>query len=382
MLNENDVTKSCRMIAYDSPTFQNEVMDALRTDRVFAITGLPDVLQTSMKDLFESGDDFFDHIHEFEKDLYPAKLETNNVRGLFLPETHPLLCNNGARFFTAMNKNGGINNERMPLLHGKPVMSDASKVFNEQTNLITARILEAIENELNLTPNGLQDAILGDGAIGFTRFFPITQKRAAHMFEENVLAIKDDGVEQFNEHRDVNPLTMLAYRGDDTRGLMVQDRETKKQVPLKVDAKGQPYLVIFTGRLLKELTNGNISALKHQVVTTPEDQHLEAQNDPHSWRFTLAKFTYLDKPEVVPAKTHDGADLAPPKKRKHDRQYPVSQASFFLGHFATQAQVRDKANAKVFPLEVAKKYPTEVKYKELYEAQLGEDNFGAYQYSK
>ncbi len=368
--------KQCRIVNYNSENFSNEVFDSLRTDRVFAVTKLPEELKRAIKDLFDSGDNFFDSLHDYAQNEYPAKIENRNTRGLFGPQEHALLCNNGARFFVAMNTEGGINNEKMPIYQDSPVMSNASVIFNSYTDSLIDRILESIANNLDLDGDELKKSILGDAAIGLTRYYPITQNRIAQLFRNNVLAVTGNNVHQFDSHRDVNPITLLVYRGG-PRGLMVKDPESGNLIPLSIDCGDEAHIIIFTGTMLKEFTNANIGALEHEVVASPKEQHLEAQMHPHHWRFTLGKFTYCNLEQITPMKTKkDGLPINPPQPRKHQRQYPIAQAKFFSDHLATENVIREKVRAKEFPADVAKMYPATVKYEKLYVDQLGEDSVG------
>jgi hypothetical protein len=371
------IEKKCKTVAFDSKNFNSEVLTSLHTDRVIALTKLPVELQIAIRGLIDSGDNFFDHLHEYAKDEFPGTIEPKNVRGLFGPEKYPLLCNNGARFFVAMNKEGGINNEKMPNYENKPVMTDSARVFNRYTDVIIGRILEAIAHQLNIDTDRLKQAILGEAAIGLTRYYPITQNRAAQLFRDNVLIVNGDDVEQFSKHRDVNPITILVYRGE-PRGLLVEDKASKSYVPLTVESAGEPYLLVFTGTTLKELTNGHIRALKHQVMTTPEEQHEEAKKHSNEWRFTLGKFTYFNLEELEPLKTQDGKQINPPMPRKHQRHYPLPHGKFFMDHLACETDIREKSKAKEFPEALAAKYPTDVTDKDIYVQQLGKDSIGAF----
>jgi isopenicillin N synthase-like dioxygenase len=367
----------CRTISFDSKSFAEEVLAALQSDRVFVLTNLPDDLRLATQDLIKSGDDFFDHIHEYNKDEYPAKIEENNVRGLFGPEKYPLLCNNGARFFIGMNREGGINNEKMPEYDNAPVMSESAKMFKSHTDSIIIRVLTAIGTELNIDPDLLIKNIIGSEAIGITRYYPITQKRAVQMFDDNVLAVSGNEIEQFGQHRDINPVTILAYR-DKPRGLVAYDKDSKKMLPLLVENNNQPYLLLFTGTILKEMTNGRIRALKHQVVTSPEEQHQEALAHPHQWRFTLAKFTYFHGNELQPLVTLNGQAISPPAPRKHQRKYPLAPGQFFMEHLATESEIREKSKISELPSTITAQYPSHVKHVDLYAAQLGEKSIGIY----
>ncbi|MDQ2995228.1 MAG: hypothetical protein M3R00_09875 [Pseudomonadota bacterium] len=365
--------KRCQIVSYASKCFETEVLTHLENDRIFALTDLPEELKQAIKNLFASGDDLFDHLHEYAESDFPPIIEAKKVRGLFHPKKYALLCNNGARFFIATDKNKQIINERMPIMHGGAVISEAANVFNRFMDDIIIRILQSIANRYKLKFNELKDMIIGESAIGLSRYYPITQNRVRQLYNDEVLAVNGDQIEQFGEHRDVNPMTIITYRNG-PQGLLVRDKNSKELIPLSVSCDNKPYLLIFTGTILKELTNGNVRALKHQVVTNPEEQHQEAQRHPHAWRFMLAKFTYCNAEILEPLMTMDGERIQPPRQRKYQRDFPLTQDKFFMDHLSTAKAIREKAKTKEFPEGVAKKYPRDVKYREIYAAQLGEDS--------
>jgi isopenicillin N synthase-like dioxygenase len=167
-------------------------------------------------------------------------------------------------------------------------------------------------------------------------------------------------------------MTLIGYRNE-PEGLFVEDSSSKKMVPLIVSCD-KPYLLIFTGKILKELTNGNVKALKHQVMTNPEEQHREAQRHPHQWRFTLSKFTYCNTDILQPLMTTDEVRVQPPKQRKHQRQYPLNQNKYFMDFLATEKIIRENSRVTEFPESVSEKYPQDVKYREMYAEQLGKDS--------
>lgn len=370
-------TKVCRTVSLDSVNFSKEVVENLLSDRVFSVTNLSPTLKIAIKQLFEAGNCFFDKVHTYDPEEFSSTIGTNNISGLFPPQKPLLMCNNAVRFYVSINKEGVVDNKKIPLHDGKPIIEEASKVFHRETDIILGRILQAIAEKLNLDVNELSTPILDGAMISLTRYYPITQKRAAQLFDKKVLSLNGDNVEQFSKHRDVCPITILVYQGG-TRGLMVEDTKTKKMVPLSLESTEEASLIIFTGRILKELTGGCIPALTHQVFASPQEQHLEAQMSSHNWRFTLAKFTYLDKVELQPLKTLSGVQVKVDKERKHKRTYPVLQSTFFKEYLDNSDEFRAKTRASEFPIEIVQKYPTHVKDEELYVAQLGTESIGPY----
>ena len=357
---------SCRMVAFDSQNFDTEILEALSTDRIFAVKQLPEELQLAINNLFLSGDDLFDNIHENSETT-----DYHNAR------KYKFGCNNGSRFFINFNKGNDISNETMPLFHNEPLMADAAKKYNSYTDIIITKVAEAIAKKHSIQPAELVNALIGESWIGLTRYYPLTQKRIVQMYNDKVLQIDNQSVLQFVPHLDVTPITLIAYRGE-IRGLMGQDPSSKVFKNITVNSNGEPFILVFTGITLKYLTNGWIKPLKHQVVTSAQEQQIEAKRPSNEWRFSLAKFSLCNRLQIEPLPTIDGQRILPPHQPKKDRQYPIEKAQFFAEKMAKNQELSRGVYTSQLPEDLILNYPTEVAEKDLYVAEFGEDCIGSY----
>ncbi|MDQ2994645.1 MAG: hypothetical protein M3R00_06830, partial [Pseudomonadota bacterium] len=279
---------ACKMVRLTSENFENEMLEGLARDRIFAITELPEELKKGINDLFKAGDHLFDNVHENPEGAFSDKNGHNETNGLHKVRKYKFGCNNGSRFFITF-KNNTITNETMPQFGDDSLMADAAKEFDTHTDVIINKIATTIAKSLSISTDEMVNAHIGESYVCLTRYYPITQKRIAQMFQDKILQVDDKSILQFVPHYDATPMTLMAYRGD-IRGLMGQDHDTKEYKKITVNSGGEPCLLVFTGITLKELTNGWVKPLKHQVVTTAEEQRFEAMRSSNEWRFTVSKF--------------------------------------------------------------------------------------------
>lgn len=366
----------CKYIQWNSSNFANEVVELLQTDKIFVLNNLPDELTEAMSSLFIASDDVFDQMHLLDENKYPCTHEIGNATGLFRPGKYVTGCYNGPRFMITTDAQGNPINEELPLYNGLPVMSATSTLFHHYTTEISKRILTSIEDVLHIKSEELTSYLADESYIVMTRFYPITQGRLLQLCKENHAAfdINSNKLVQFAGHYDDSLVTLITYRGG-TKGLQVAVEDNLGNLimkTLKVNDSDKPYLVVFTGNVLNILTNGQIPAIYHRVITTPQAEYLECKNLPNQCRSTLARFTFVKDREIKPAQLKDGSIIKPYNLSKELSYNFQNPRQYLMDSYNKLKDWEQKNFVTHIPPEIIKEYPCNTRCDEFYIAQLGE----------
>jgi isopenicillin N synthase-like dioxygenase len=156
-------------------------------------------------------------------------------------------------------------------------MQEADEKIVGYAHDIANKVIAAIENGLNL--NGQLTELLKDKEtfVSLNHYVPVTQNKLKRCLENHKLTVTEDGrIESFLAHQDLNPLSILIYRDNETNGLEVEFKSTegmKKFHPVKLngdkikDGSLQP--IVLVGRMTELLTDGVLKGAPHRVVATP-----------------------------------------------------------------------------------------------------------------
>lgn len=318
-------------ISSNEEFFNQTVFDHLTEDQAVAISGLPDELNQSIKQMFDAYDNFLGLDDEQKR---PFCAEARKPPGLHL-DGEIILGARGYRYYICSDEDGLIE-QRLPTDgQNENTWRSNCNVINQHVRIIVKKVARAIDS--GLIQMGQQPVSQYFKRINIAsswhRYHPVNPEENGQPTNEHITSknTDEDGVISFAAHQDFCGISVLFYRNNETRGLQGQHGAEKHYCDMELPEGDDLHAIVVTGLLMEHLTANRIEGLWHRV----------ASRDPEKYqsRVVLVNFINIENTTLIPAESPE----------KGESSTKITAEEFFQRLFAEKTKYLEDTYGDLSP---------------------------------